>query len=97
METSKIRPLYDRLLIQRLEGVEERTSSGLYIPDSAKEKAQVGKVVRAGKGRLAADGSVSPLVVKEGDVVFFGKYAGTDAGNDMLIIREDEVLGVVEE
>lgn len=96
MEKVKIRPLYDRLLVERSEMADERTESGLYIPDSAKDKAQTGRVLAVGKGRLNTDGSIMPLSVKEGDTIFFGKYSGTDAGNDLLIIREDEVLGIVE-
>ena len=91
----KIRPLYDRVLVQRLED-DNKTASGLYIPDNAKEKAQTGKVVSVGVGRVTSEGKVVPLQVKVGDVVFFGKYAGTDAGKDHLIIREEEILGVVE-
>jgi chaperonin GroES len=91
----KIRPLYDRVLVQRLED-ESKTPSGLYIPENAKEKAQTGKVVSTGLGRITSEGKVVPLQVKVGDVVFFGKYSGTDAGKDHLIIREEEILGVVE-
>lgn len=91
----KIRPLYDRVLIQRLEE-ESKTPGGLIIPENAKEKAQTGKVVSVGVGRVTTEGKVVPLQVKVGDVVFFGKYAGTDAGRDHLIIREEEILGVVE-
>ncbi len=91
----KIRPLYDRVLVKRSEH-EEKTSGGIIIPDTAKEKAQMGTVVAVGQGRIAKDGALAPLAVKAGDVVYFGKYAGTDAGNDFLIIREDEILGIVE-
>lgn len=91
----KIRPLYDRVLIQRIED-EGRTASGLYIPENAKEKAQTGKVVSVGSGRLTPDGRAVPMQVKVGDTVFFGKYSGTDAGTNHLIIREEEILGVVE-
>ncbi len=90
----KIRPLYDRVLVQRLED-ENKTPGGLYIPENAKEKAQTGKVVSVGAGRLVGD-KVVPLQVKAGDTIFFGKYAGTDAGRDHLIIREEEILGIVE-
>lgn len=90
----KIKPLYDKVLVQRLEE-EDKTPGGIIIPDSAKEKAQTGKVVSVGAGRLTQDGKIVPLQVKEGDIVFFGKYAGTEAGDDFLIIREDEILGVV--
>jgi chaperonin GroES len=91
----KIRPLYDRVLVQRLED-DGKTASGLYIPENAKEKAQTGKVVSVGSGRVTADGKVVPMQVKVGDMIFFGKYAGTDAGRDHIIIREEEVLGIVE-
>ena len=91
----KIRPLYDRILVQRLED-EGKTASGLYIPENAKEKAQTGKVVSVGSGRVTADGKAVPMQVKVGDLIFFGKYAGTDAGKDHIIIREEEVLGIVE-
>jgi len=91
----KIRPLYDRVLVQRLED-ESKTPSGLYIPENAKEKAQTGKVVSVGSGKVTTDGRQVPLQVKVGDVIFFGKYAGTDAGKDHLIIREEEILGIVE-
>lgn len=91
----KIRPLYDRVLVQRLED-ESKTPSGLYIPENAKEKAQTGKVVSVGTGKVTTDGKQIPLQVKVGDVIFFGKYAGTDAGKDHLIIREEEILGIVE-
>jgi chaperonin GroES len=91
----KIKPLYDRVLVKRIE-VEGTTPAGLIIPDAAKEKAQTGKVVSAGQGRTLSDGRVAPLAVKAGDVIFFGKYAGTEAGDEYLIIREDEILGVLE-
>lgn len=91
----KIRPLYDRLLVKRLEN-EETTAGGIIIPDTAKEKTQTGKVLAAGEGRLAKDGSVTPLKVKAGDIVFFGKFSGTEADKEHLILREDEVLGIVE-
>ncbi|MEX0672325.1 MAG: co-chaperone GroES [Candidatus Babeliales bacterium] len=91
----KIRPLYDRVLVERLE-TEEKTQGGIIIPDNAKEKAQTGKVLAVGGGRVSAEGKVIPLHVKVGDVVFFGKYSGTEAGNDYLVIREEEILGVVD-
>lgn len=92
----KIRPLHDRVLVERLEQ-EEKTAGGIIIPDAAKEKAQTGKVIAVGNGRVLNDGSVSPLAVKAGDVVFFGKYAGTEAGKEHVILREDDILGVVEQ
>lgn len=92
----KFRPLGDRVLIQRLEAQEEMTASGIIIPDSAKEKAQTGKVLAVGTGHRNAEGVVTPLHVKVGDMVFFGKYSGTEAGRDLLIAREDEILGILE-
>jgi chaperonin GroES len=91
----KIKPLYDKILVQRVED-ETRTPGGLYIPDAAKEKAQTGKVIAAGAGRLTQDGKLLPLQVKIGDTVYFGKYAGTQAGDDFIIIKEDEILGIIE-
>lgn len=93
----KLRPLGDRLLVKRLED-QEKTQGGIIIPDAAKEKAQTGAVIAAGPGRYdAKNGSTLPLQVKVGDVVFFGKYAGTETDKDHLIIREDDILGVVEQ
>ncbi len=91
----KIRPLYDRVVVQRLEE-DEKTAGGIVIPTTAKEKAQIGKVLAVGSGRVMADGKVLPLAVKVGDKVFFAKFAGTDAGDDMLVIREEDILGIVE-
>lgn len=96
--SSKIRPLQDRLIVERIEG-EEKTAGGLYIPDSAKEKPQQGRVLAVGKGKVREDGKVQPLDLKEGDKILFGKYAGTEIkieGDDYLIMREDDVLGVLE-
>jgi chaperonin GroES len=95
---SKIRPLQDRLIVERLDG-EEKTASGLYIPDSAKEKPQQGRVVAIGKGRVREDGTLQPMDLREGDKILFGKYSGTEIkidGNEYLIMKEDDVLGVVE-
>lgn len=91
----KLRPLGDRVLIARLEE-NERTIGGIIIPDAAKEKAQTGTVLATGMGRLDAAGKVVPMNVKTGDIVYFGKYAGTEVSKDRLIVREDEILGVVE-
>ena len=93
---NKIVPLYDRILIERIEESESKTSGGIIIPDAAKEKAQIGVVIATGKGRLMQDGKIIPLQVQVGDHVFFAKYAGTDAGENMLLIREDEILGIVQ-
>ena len=94
----KVRPLHDRVIIKRQE--EERTSpGGIVIPDSATEKPIRGKVVAVGNGKILEDGSVRKLEVKAGDRVLFGKYSGTEVkieGEDHLILREDDVLGVVE-
>ena len=90
-----IRPLHDRILGERID-VEEKTESGIIIPDSAKEKAQTGNVLAVGQGKRDEQGKRIPLDVKKGDVVFFGKYSGTEAGEDLLILREDEILGIVE-
>ncbi len=98
MAKNKIRPLQDRLIVERLEG-EEKTASGIYIPDTAREKPQRGKVVAVGKGKVKEDGTVQPLDLKSGDEILFGKYAGTEIkidGNEFLIMREDDVLGVIE-
>ncbi len=94
----KIRPLQDRLLIQRIEE-EEKTKGGIIIPDTAKEKPQEGKVIAAGKGKVSEDGKLQPLDVKKGDRILFSKYSGTEVnieGEEHLIIREDDVLGVIE-
>jgi chaperonin GroES len=94
----KIRPLNDRLLVQRLEE-EEKTSGGIIIPDSAKEKPAQGKVVAVGPGKVNDAGERVELQVKENDVILFSKYGGTDVkldGEDYLIMREDDVLGIVE-
>ncbi|NLI80616.1 MAG: co-chaperone GroES [Deltaproteobacteria bacterium] len=92
----KLRPLHDRVIVKRLEE-EERTSGGIIIPDTAKEKPQQGKVVAVGKGRFLENGQVVALVVKEGDRVLFSKYAGTEVkveGEELLIMREEDILGV---
>jgi chaperonin GroES len=93
----KIRPLGDRILVKRIEE-EEMTKGGIIIPDSVKEKPQEAKVIAVGKGRIRDDGRVQKLDVKKGDCVLLGKYAGTEVkidGEEHLIIREDDVLGVV--
>src|SRR5579884_1768613 len=93
-----IRPLYDRIVVKRVEE-KETMQGGLYIPDSAKEKPQEGEVVSVGKGKRLEDGKVIPLDVKAGDRILFGKYSGNDIkidGQEYLIMREDEVLGVLE-
>lgn len=92
-----IRPLQDRILVERLP-VEEKTSGGIIIPDTAKEKPQEGKVVAVGKGKLV-NGQLNELDVKVGDRILFSKYGGTEvkvSGNEYLIMREDDILGVIE-
>jgi chaperonin GroES len=94
-----IRPLYDRIVVKRLETGDEKTASGLIIPDSAKEKPQEGEVVAVGQGKRNDEGKLIPLDVKAGDRILFGKYSGSDIkvdGNEYMIMREDEVLGVIE-
>jgi chaperonin GroES len=94
----KVRPLHDRIIIKRLEG-EEKTKGGIIIPDTAKEKPIEGKVIAVGNGKRLEDGSIRALEVKAGDRVLFGKYSGTDIkidGEDHLILREDDVLAVLE-
>ena len=97
MANSKFTPLHDRILVQRLEE-SETMRGGIIIPDSAKEKPSQGKVISVGKGKSNDEGKVFPLDVKSGDTVLFGKYSGTEIkldGDDFLIMREDEVLGVL--
>ena len=92
-----VRPLRDRILVKRFEEQEQKVG-GIIIPDTAKEKPQQGKVVAAGNGRVTDEGKLLPLDVKAGDSILFGKYAGTEIkieGKEYLILREDEVLGVV--
>lgn len=91
----KLRPLGDRVLVKRIAG-EEKTIGGLYIPDAAKEKAQTGAVVAVGTGRIDNTGNRIPVQVQVGDTIYFGKYSGTEAGENFLIIREDEILGVMD-
>ena len=93
-----VRPLHDRIIIQRLEEGEQKIG-GIIIPDTAKEKPQRGKVIAAGHGKSNDDGKQIPLDVKAGDTILFGKYSGQEIkldGEDYLIMREDEVLGVIE-
>jgi len=94
----KIRPLHDRIIVRRLEE-EEKTKGGIIIPDTAKEKPMEGKVIAVGKGKILEDGKLQTLDVKAGDRVLFGKYSGTEVkieGEEHLIMREDDILGVIE-
>ena len=93
-----LRPLQDRIIVKRVEE-ETKTAGGLFIPETAKEKPQRGKIIAAGNGKKTEDGKVLPLDVKVGDIVLFGKYAGTEVkvdGEDYLMMREDDILAVVE-
>ena len=95
----KLIPLGDRLLVERIE-VEEKTAGGIVLPDTAKEKPIQGKVVAVGEGRRSDEGKVIPLQVKKGDTILFGKYAGTEVkidGEEYLIMREDDVLAILED
>jgi len=94
----KIRPLYDRIVVKRVETQEQKVG-GLFIPDSAKEKPQEGEVVAVGKGKRLEDGKVVPLDVQVGDRILFGKYSGSDIkldNEEYLIMREEEVLGILD-
>ena len=94
----KVRPLQDRVLIRRV-AEEEKTKGGIIIPDTAKEKPAEGEVIAVGSGKLLEDGKQRPLDVKKGDRVLFGKYSGTEVkidGEERLILREDDILGVIE-
>ena len=96
---SKIIPLHDRLVVERIEQ-EQKTAGGIVIPDNAKEKPIRGKVVAVGKGKALDNGNVRPLEIKVGQTVLFGKYAGTEVkiqDKDVLVLREDDVLAIIEE
>jgi chaperonin GroES len=91
------RPLHDRVLVRRIDA-EEKTAGGIIIPDTAKEKPQEGEIVAAGSGSKAEDGKVTPLDVKPGDKVLFGKWSGTEVkldGEDLLIMKESDILGII--
>jgi chaperonin GroES len=93
-----IRPLYDRILVRRVKE-EDKTAGGIIIPDTAKEKPQEGKVVATGEGRRSDDGKLQKLTVKKGDRILFGKYSGSEVtidGTEHLIMREDDILGILE-
>jgi chaperonin GroES len=94
----KFRPLHDRILVERVES-EEKTAGGIILPDTAKEKPQQGKVIAVGPGKKTEDGKMVPMDVKAGDTILFGKYSGSEIkveGIEYLIMREDDVLGIVE-
>ena len=92
-----VRPLHDRVLVRRV-AEENKTAGGIIIPDTAKEKPQRGEIVAAGKGRVTEDGKVTPLDVKVGDKILFGKYSGTELklnGEELLMMREEDILGIM--
>jgi chaperonin GroES len=94
----KFRPLHDRLIVRRIEG-EEKTKGGIIIPDTAKEKPQEAKVIAVGKGKITDDGKLQPMEVQKGDRILVGKYSGSEIkvdGEEHLIIREDDVLAILE-
>jgi chaperonin GroES len=95
----KIRPLHDRVIVKRLES-ERKTASGIVIPDTAGEKPDQGEVIAVGNGKILEDGKVRPMSVKPGDKVLFGKYAGQAVkvdGEELLVLREEDILGVIED
>jgi len=95
---TKVRPLHDRVIVRRLDE-EEKSTGGIIIPDTAKEKPVQGEVIAAGNGKILENGEVRPLDVKAGDTVIFSKYAGTEIkldGKEVMMMREDDILGVVE-
>ena len=95
----KIRPLQDRVMVKRLENGVEKTKGGIIIPDTAKQKPEQGKIVAVGKGKVNDDGKLIPVGVKVGDTILFGKYSGSKVdfdGQEHLIMREEDILGVVE-
>jgi chaperonin GroES len=94
----KFRPLYDRIVVERVES-EDKTAGGIILPDTAKEKPQQGKIIAVGHGKRTEDGKLLPLELKAGDTILFGKYSGSEIkveGIEYLIMREDDVLGIVE-
>ena len=96
---TNIKPLHDRVIIRRIEESADKTAGGLFIPDTAKEKPQEGEVIAAGEGKYKEDGTRQPLDVKAGDRILFGKYSGSEIkldGDEFLIMREDEILGIIE-
>ena len=96
---TNIKPLHDRVIIRRIEDSTDKTAGGLFIPDTAKEKPQEGEVIAAGEGKYKEDGTRQTLDVKAGDRVLFGKYSGSEIkidGEELLIMREDEILGIIE-
>jgi len=99
MATPSVKPLHDRVLVQRLDEEDQKSAGGIIIPDTAKEKPQRGKIIATGEGRVGEDGKRIALDVKKGDKVLFGKYAGNEIkidGTEYLIMREEDILGILE-
>ncbi len=95
----KLKPIYDKIVVKRMEEKEQRTASGIIIPDTAKEKPQVGEIIAVGDGKVLSNGQVQKPVVKAGDKVLFNKYAGSEVeldGEKYLVMSEDEVLAIIE-
>ena len=95
----KIRPLQDRVIVKRMDDEVEKTKGGIIIPDTAKEKPQQGKIIAVGKGKVNDDGKLTPVDVRVGDTILFGKYSGSEVklnGEEHLIMREEDILGVLE-
>lgn len=91
----KMRPVNDRVLIEKIEEKESLTSGGIVIPDQSKERAQIGKVIAVGNGKVLADGRLHPVSLKVGDEVFFGKFSGSEVAENFILLREDEILGIL--
>ncbi len=95
----KLKPLYDRVVVKKIE-MEQKTAGGIILPDTAKEESQLGEVIAVGEGKLLENGEVRPLKVKVGDKVLYSKYAGNEVkvdGEELLILREEDILAIVEE
>lgn len=90
-----IRPLNDRVLVQRTDSNENTTPGGILIPEGSKERAQIGIILATGPGKTLSNGTLSSMTVKVGDKVFFGKYSGTEISEEFMILREDEILGIL--
>jgi chaperonin GroES len=92
-----LRPLGNRILVQRIEDTEKKTKGGIYIPDMAREDGpNIGEVIAVGPGRSTAEGKIIQMEVRKGDHIFYGKFAGTDAGKNLIVLSEDDVLGILE-
>lgn len=92
----KLKPLNDRILVRREELTEDKTAGGIIIPDATKEKPQIGEVLAFGRGRMTNDGKILPVAIKAGEKVFFSKYSGVEVSDSLIVLREDEVIGILE-